>query len=120
MENILFKILIADDQPLIAMELERILKEMVQCVVSICPGHALEQSLKDDIFDVVFVDAAPAEPDYSNQYQQISSTGAGVVFLSSYPKMVEALSMLSPSGILEKPFDEWEIKETLATLLSRK
>ncbi|MCO6184666.1 hypothetical protein [Rhizobium sp. L1K21] len=119
MDKDILSILIADDQPLIAMELERILNETMPCTISICHGSALGSALQSGRFDLVFVDAAPLESGYSHQFAQINKTGAGVVFLSSYPKLVSALSLLSPRGIIEKPFDEWEIRNRLNAWIVR-
>ena len=115
MEKTLLKIMIAESQPLIAMELERILKEVAHCQISICAGTALEACLELDNFDAVFVDAAATLEACVLQNEQIGNAGAKTVFLSSYPKMYEQLSSLQPLGVVEKPFDDYLIKDLVRT-----
>jgi len=77
-------VLIAENQYLIAMEVERILAEMLACKVTIVPLTRLESELATSRFDVVILDAAPGDNLNAVRGRMIEEAGAAPVFLSSY------------------------------------
>lgn len=78
------RILIAENQYLIAMEVERILCEMIACEVTITPLLRMEQDLSATAYDVVILDAAGSDEINMARAEAIRATGAEPVFLSSY------------------------------------
>lgn len=97
------RVLIAENQYLIAMEVEQILLEALDCITTIVSLAQLEDRLGEGLFDVVIVDCAPAAAVNIKRAQKIVASGAVPVFLSSYGDDV-AQSPGSPAvATLAKP-----------------
>lgn len=98
-------ILVVENQYLIAMEVERILVESLECEVTICACAKLEDELAATAYDVVIVDAAPSMDLNRSRAQYIASTGAAVVFLSSYDELAQDPAPIEAAMVLTKPLD---------------
>ncbi|KQW29468.1 hypothetical protein ASE36_13660 [Rhizobium sp. Root274] len=97
------RILIAENQYLIAMEVERMLCEMIACEVTISPLPRWEQELSSTPFDVVILDAAGSDEINLSRAELIRATGAEPVFLSSYGDFHEQSASGSSYPIVPKP-----------------
>ena len=60
MDSPSLRVLVAENQYLIAMEVEQILLDTLDCAVTIVPLARLEQLLGDNVFDIVLLDTAPS------------------------------------------------------------
>ncbi|RKE83594.1 hypothetical protein DFO46_0347 [Rhizobium sp. AG855] len=97
------RILIADNQYLIAMEVERMLLETIACMVVITPLARLQEQLATSHFDVVVLDAAGTEQLNVSRANAISAAGAKPVFLSSYIDHGRNQSIVSLHPVVAKP-----------------
>ncbi|MBV2187579.1 MAG: hypothetical protein KUL88_23940 [Rhizobium sp.] len=84
MDSPSLRVLVAENQYLIAMEVEQILLDTLDCAVTIVPLARLEQLLGDNVFDIVLLDTAPSRELNLERARRARECGAAVVFLSSY------------------------------------
>ncbi|MCM2475989.1 hypothetical protein HGO38_21165 [Rhizobium sp. CG5] len=114
-----FRVLVAEKQLLIAMEVEAILADALGCVVNVCPRYDLEAELATARYDVVVLDAAPSinrNAEYANLIQE---HGAVPIFLTSYDDISGNLPQLRHSIVIAKPFDDKIIIEAVRQASSR-
>lgn len=97
------RVLIAENQYLIAMEVERMLREAVPCDVTITPLSQLSEIVATGAFDVVIVEAVLAEPQNAEHTHMITAAGARPVFLSSYDHLPLAGTAASGHPVVAKP-----------------
>lgn len=107
------RVLVAEKQLLIAMEVEGILTEALGCVVKVCPRYDLEAELATARYDVVVLDAAPSINRNIEFAHFIEEHGAVAVFLSSYDDISATLPQLDRSIVVAKPFDDKIIIEAV-------
>lgn len=96
------RVLVAENQYLIAMEVERILLEALHCNVTIAPLSQLADALRASSFDVVIVDAVLAETMNIERTRLIIESGAHPVFLSSYD-FTGSSTIISGHPVVTKP-----------------
>jgi DNA-binding NarL/FixJ family response regulator len=97
------RILIAENQYLIAMEVERMLVEMIGCEVTITPLARMSDEIARTAFDVVVLDAAGSEALNITRADAIRAAGAAPVFLSSYGDHDRRNSIVSLHPVVTKP-----------------
>jgi hypothetical protein len=97
------RVLVAENQYLIAMEVERILQERLACAVKIVPVSGLADALSAGDFQVVIIAAALAEALNVERAKLIVSAGAVPVFLSSYDHFLDAGTILLSYPVVSKP-----------------
>lgn len=91
MYNPSLRVLVAENQYLIAMEVEQILVDALDCTVAIVPLVRLKDQLREGKFDLVLLDKAPTEPLNRDRARLVTQSGAALIFLSSYDDaLVEA------------------------------
>ncbi|MFN7008597.1 MAG: hypothetical protein ACK4PN_01090 [Allorhizobium sp.] len=88
MDNPSLRVLIAENQYLIAMEVEQILLEALDCGTTIIALNQLEAQVQEGRFDVVVLDCAPSAALNLQRAQQVLVSGAVPVFLSAYGEAV--------------------------------
>jgi len=103
MTSLPLRVLVAENQYLIAMEVERILLEALPCSVTIAPLAKLADTVAGTAFDVVIIDAVV--PDTVNQEHAglITKAGARPVFLSSYDYFAGIGMAISDHPVVTKP-----------------
>ncbi len=114
------RVLIAENQYLIAMEVERILQESLTCDVKITPLSRLAQELSAGDFEIVIIDAAAAEPLNVERAKLIQSAGAMPVFLSSYDYYPVADTVVSSYPMVSKPPQSAELAAAVLDAMRRK
>ncbi len=114
------RVLIAENQYLIAMEVERILQESLTCDVKITPLSRLAQELSAGDFEIVIIDAAAAEPLNVERAKLIQSAGAMPVFLSSYDYYPVADTVVSSHPMVSKPPQSAELAAAVLDAMRRK
>ncbi len=114
------RVLIAENQYLIAMEVERILQESLTCDVKITPLSRLAQELSAGDFEIVIIDAAAAEPLNVERAKLIQSAGAVPVFLSSYDYYPVADTVVSTYPMVSKPPQSAELAAAVLDAMRRK
>lgn len=114
------RVLVADNQYLIAMEVERILQESLTCDVKISPISTLADALSSGEFQVVVIDAAPMEAVNVERVTMILNAGAFPVFLSSYDHFPEAGTILSSYPIVSKPPQPDDLAAAVTEAVRRK
>lgn len=97
------RVLIAENQYLIAMEVERILMEIMSCTVLIVPVTRLEKALAEQQFDIVILEASHGEPVNIRNTQAIESVGAVPVFLTSYERTWPGKTIIASYPHASKP-----------------
>ncbi|KPF46177.1 hypothetical protein IP76_04495 [Rhizobium sp. AAP43] len=112
-------VLIAENQYLIAMEVERILRETVHCDVSIVPLSRLGAILEKTRFDIVIVEAAAAATANLERSSIIETAGAVPVFLSSYDELGKEMPAASAQLVVQKPLAQEELATALAEAAAR-
>jgi len=103
MDSPSLRVLIAENQYLIAMEVEQILIEALDCVTTIGSLNQLEAQLEEGRFDVVVLDCAPAAAVNLKRAQQVIASGAIPVFLSSYGDDIASAPGSPAFATLAKP-----------------
>lgn len=97
------RVLVAENQYLIAMEVERLLGETLPCEVTIIPLSLLRDTLTGQEFDVVIVEAVLAESENIERTHAIINAGARPVFLSSYDHPAIRGTVVSAHPVVSKP-----------------
>ncbi|MBX9467870.1 MAG: hypothetical protein KL839_08475 [Rhizobium sp.] len=97
------RVLVAENQYLIAMEVERLLGETLPCEVTITPLAQLRGTLAAGMFDVVIVEAVLTESQNLERALAITQAGARPVFLSSYDHPAVKGTVASVHPIVAKP-----------------
>jgi hypothetical protein len=120
MSTSLPRVLVADNQYLIAMEVERILQESLRCDVKIAPVSGLAQALSAGNYEVVVIEAALAEPLNVERATLILAAGAIPVFLSSYDHFPDAGTIVSSYPIVSKPPQADELSAAVIDAMRRK
>ncbi|MBW8319344.1 MAG: hypothetical protein K0M49_02980 [Arenimonas sp.] len=91
MHNPSLRVLVAENQYLIAMEVEQILVDALNCTVAIVPLIRLKDQLREGSFDLVLLDKAPTQALNIDRARLVTQSGAALIFLSSYDDaLVEA------------------------------
>jgi DNA-binding NarL/FixJ family response regulator len=103
MPNPSLRVLVAENQYLIAMEVEQILLDALDCTVTIVPLARLEQQLGDGQFDVVLFDSAPIPAVNLDRARRVRESGAAVVILSSYDDVGTEASGIQAFPVVAKP-----------------
>ena len=119
MHNPSLRVLVAENQYLIAMEVEQILVDNLDCTVAIVPLVRLNDQLREGKFDLVLVDKAPTEALNRDRARQVTQSGAALVFLSSYddPLLETAGGEAFPS--VAKPIQAEELMRAVLTATAR-
>lgn len=119
MHNPSLRVLVAENQYLIAMEVEQILVDNLDCTVAIVPLVRLNDQLREGKFDLVLVDKAPTEALNRDRARQVTQSGAALVFLSSYddPLVETPGSEAFPS--VAKPIQAEELMRAVVTAKAR-
>jgi two-component SAPR family response regulator len=97
------RVLIAENQYLIAMEVERILHENLACDVKITPVAGLSEEITAERYDVVIVEAALVDTLNAERAALILAAGAVPIFFSSYDHFPDAGMIVSAYPIISKP-----------------
>ena len=84
MHNPSLRVLVAENQYLIAMEVEQILVDALNCTVAIVPLIRLKDQLREGSFDLALVDKAPTQALNQDRARLVTQSGAALIFLSSY------------------------------------
>lgn len=108
------RVLIADSNYLIAMDLERILQDVVECDIAFCHPHLLAEQVLEDSYDIVMVDAALSEAANLAHARAATASGARVIFLTTIDDFRTAFPSLQKYSLLQKPYDQGEVAEALA------
>ncbi|MDH4414258.1 MAG: hypothetical protein QE484_13190 [Rhizobium sp.] len=103
MINAPLRVLVAENQYLIAMEVERILLDTLGCDVTIAPIAQLADALATAAFDVVVIDAALAESLNVEHSRLVVDAGARPVFLSSYDHFTGSGPLVAAYPVVAKP-----------------
>lgn len=114
------RVLIAENQYLIAMEVERILAETLACEVVIVPLGQLEGALSAARFDVVVLDAASNESLNFSRGRMIEEAGAAPVFLSSYDRLPQGATSVAAYPLVTKPPHPEILARTVWNAVARK
>lgn len=115
----LLHVLIAENQYLIAMEVERILKETVPCDVTITPLSGLGRALDLTHFDIVIVEATAATAPNIERAAAIRKSGAIPVFLSSYDQIHNAESGMPAHLVVHKPLIQDELSGAIGQVAAQ-
>ena len=97
------RVLVAENQYLIAMEVERLLAEALACEVTITPLAQLRETLAVGKFDVVIVEAVLTEALNVERTLAILTAGARPVFLSSYDHLAIRGKAAAGHPVVTKP-----------------
>lgn len=97
------RVLVAENQYLIAMEVERILLDDLPCDVTIAPLARLAETVETTMFDVVIIDAVLNEALNVERADLIMKAGAKPVFLSSYGHFTDTPSIVTAHPLVAKP-----------------
>lgn len=97
------RVLVAENQYLIAMEVERLLVEALPCEVTITPLAQLRETLAARKFDVVIVEVVLAEALNVDRTLAITAAGARPVFLSSYDHLAIKGTVEAGHPVVSKP-----------------
>lgn len=114
------RVLVAEDEYFIALEVERILAETGRCDVTICRSDQLESMLENHRFELVALDAGTSFETCRKQAEVIRAAEAEPVFLCAYADLLLELQQKTNFEVFEKPFREEDIKAFVATRLGER
>ena len=119
MHNPSLRVLVAENQYLIAMEVEQILVDNLDCTVAIVPLVRLNDQLREGKFDLVLVDKAPTEALNRDRARQVTQSGAALVFLSSYDDSLAEAPGAEAVASVAKPIQAEELMRAVVTAKAR-
>ncbi|WP_027489046.1 response regulator transcription factor [Allorhizobium undicola] len=100
------RILVAEKQALIALEIEVLLTELTGSSVTVCSRKDMQRELESAPFDVVLVDAVSLPDNNRATWSMLNIMGLGVVFLTSFDEVPGFTAGQQGFAMLSKPFDE--------------
>lgn len=111
-------ILIAEDQIFIALEAERIFRELLDCEVTICRREQIATAVTNANFDLVVLEFV-GKPEQDRAYFALASAAADdVVLLFAGGDLRRQAAELFAAPGLEKPFDEPMVRAFVAGYLA--
>lgn len=114
------RLLIIEDEPLISMQLEQLVKELGHCVIgtatTLQQAVALAASSGANLIlsDVQLADGSSGI-DAVNHMR--CTTDAGVIFITAYPDRLQTGERPEPNFLVTKPFDPDAVKATISQAL---
>ena len=112
------QILIAEDQIFIALEAERIFRELLDCEVTICRRDQIAAAVSDAHFDLVVLEFV-GRPEQDAAYIAAARAAADdVVLLFAGSDLRRQAAELFAAPGLEKPFDEPMVRAFVAGYLA--
>jgi CheY-like chemotaxis protein len=114
------RILIVEDEALVALEIEAIIEDLGLCAVGIAPDRHTALHLARENPDIAFVDLHLRDgltgPDLG---RELAEQGVSVVFLTANPRLV-AKGVPGAYGVIEKPTEETLIADAIAYAMQRR
>lgn len=117
------RILVIEDEFLIAMDAERILRDAGAEQVVLCKHREFPRVLQESRFDIVLLEVKPDTENLAEEVALISGTGAKLAFVTSDPVLLANVSEHEASLTISKPYDDRQLAnlvEILAALAARK
>lgn len=104
------RILIVEDEMLVALELEYILGDLGHKPIGIVPDLAAAKAYFDDAIDLALVDLNLRDGLTGPQIgQQLGARGVTVVFITANPRLLGS-GLAGAIGVITKPTDESTVK----------
>jgi DNA-binding NarL/FixJ family response regulator len=119
--SVISKVLIIEDEPIIAMDIESIISEMGHDVVGVARTEAEAEHLaKDAEFDIVLADINLADGSSGiDAVKSIFGTKGElpVIFITAYPERLLTGERPEPTFLITKPFDEEQVRSSVSQAL---
>lgn len=116
------RILVIEDEFLIAMDAERILTEAGADRVVLSTRKDLRDNIQNNTFDIVLLDVGPHMTGLDEEIELISNSGSKIAFVTSDEELLASMPDHDPHLVISKPYDEKQLAalvELLASLASR-
>ncbi|MDQ0456290.1 hypothetical protein [Rhizobium paknamense] len=113
------RILVAEKQALISLEIELLLTELTGSSVTVCAERDMERELDSAHFDIVLLAAAASAASNRSRYTLLRQKGLGIVFLTSFEDVPGLTGHEDDVAILPKPFHEQSLLSAVRTAAGR-
>ena len=112
------RLLIAEKEYLIAIDVRQILSELLPCDVTIATMPELDEKLAEGAWDLVLVDVA-SDPERNRRgANMILATGAALVFLTGHGDLSRGIPGLAEWPVVIKPFESAVLLDAVFRALS--
>ncbi len=114
------KVLIVEDEFLVAANLQAVIEELGYTTVGIAPDRRSALTLADQKPDLALVDVnlndGPTGPEIG---EKLAEMGVSVMYVTANPRMLGD-GIPGTFGVMHKPCDGWTIKAALEYVLNRR
>lgn len=117
MSQSIFKVLVVDDEYLIAMDAERILTDTLPCEVQITSRRFCQEILSQRRFDIILLDIDPFQEDLQVLAGVFQSRKTAVIFSSTHVGFSVKTRLGPHSAIIGKPYHDGQFSEAIAHVL---
>lgn len=118
MSQSILKVLVVDDEYLIAMDAERILTDTLPCEVQITSRRFCREVLFRKRFDIIVLDIDPFQDDLQ-PLAGIHSRETGVILSSTLVGFGRRTQLGPRTATIGKPYHDGQFREAIAHVLSR-
>ncbi|WP_454285955.1 hypothetical protein [Rhizobium arsenicireducens] len=119
MHNPSLRVLVAENQYLIAMEVEQILLDAIACTTTIIPSARLQDHLRDNAFDLVLLDCVRTQALNLSRARLVQESGAALIFLSSYDEGTAELCGDASYPLVQKPIQAEDLIRAVQAVTAR-
>lgn len=113
------RILVIEDEYLIAMDAERILSEAIACTVVLSTRKEFANVIADDLFQIVLLDTGPSLDTLGEDLARIARTGAAVIVTTSDGDLLsDRMPHDHAAFVLTKPYDDDQLVGVVVNTLS--
>ena len=112
------RILVVEDEILIALDAEQMLRNAGASEVVICSRSDFDQTLRAHKFDMVLVDTGADTTHVDADIARVARTGARIAFTTSDIQLVAGLAGYEGIRFIAKPYDERHLHALVEVLRS--
>ena len=115
MDTTFLRILVVEDEYLIAMDAERILSDSFACTIELSNRREFAKALASSPYHIVVLDTGASLDELPEEIARIVETGAAVVLTTSDNELIEGLPGFDTIAVLAKPYDDDRLIEVVRT-----
>ncbi len=110
------RVLVVEDEFLIALDAERLLLDAGAEGVTICTRQQFEEILGGHRFDALLVDTGPDRSHVDSDIEHARAAGARIAFTTSDAELVSGIAGYDGVQFISKPYDDRQISALIAGL----
>ena len=110
------RVLVVEDESLIALDAERLLLEAGAESVTVCTRIQFEDTLDGRKFDALLVDTGPDRSHVDGDIERARTAGARIAFTTSDAELVSGIAGYDGIQFFSKPYDDRQISALILGL----